>query len=76
MVKNPPANAGDIGDIGLILEQKDPLEEEMATHFSMLAWKIPGTEEPGGLHHGVTKKQTHRNTHTHTHTRPCEKQRH
>jgi len=42
VVKNPPANAGDIGEIGLILEQKDPLEEEMATHFSMLAWKIPG----------------------------------
>ena len=49
MVKNPPANAGDIGDIGLILEQKDPPEEEMATHFSILAWRIPWTEEPGGL---------------------------
>ena len=28
---------------------KDPLEEEMATHTSFLAWKIPWTEEPGGL---------------------------
>ena len=28
---------------------EDPLEEEMATHFSNLAWKIPWTEEPGGL---------------------------
>ena len=28
---------------------EDPLEEEMATHSSILAWKIPGTEEPGGL---------------------------
>ena len=28
---------------------KDPLEKEMATHFSILAWKIPWTEEPGGL---------------------------
>ena len=27
----------------------DPLEKEMATHASILAWKIPGTEEPGGL---------------------------
>ena len=27
----------------------DPLEEEMATHSSILAWKIPRTEEPGGL---------------------------
>ena len=28
---------------------EDPLEKEMATHSSMLAWRIPGTEEPGGL---------------------------
>ena len=31
------------------LGQRDPLEKEMATHSSILAWKIPGTEEPGGL---------------------------
>ena len=31
------------------LSQENPLEEEMATHASILAWKIPGTEEPGGL---------------------------
>ena len=31
------------------LGQKDPLEEEMATHSSILAWEIPWTEEPGGL---------------------------
>ena len=31
------------------LGQKDALEEEMATHSSILAWEIPGTEEPGGL---------------------------
>ena len=31
------------------LGQEDPLEEEMATHSSILAWKIPWTEEPGGL---------------------------
>ena len=31
------------------LGQKDPLEEEMATHSSILAWRIPWTEEPGGL---------------------------
>ena len=29
--------------------QEDPLEEEMATHSSILAWRIPWTEEPGGL---------------------------
>ena len=31
------------------LDQEDPLEEGMATHFSILAWRIPWTEEPGGL---------------------------
>ena len=31
------------------LDQKDPLEKEMATHSSVLAWRIPGTGEPGGL---------------------------
>ena len=41
MVKNPPANAGDTGDVGPILGQEDPLEEEMVTHSSILAWKIP-----------------------------------
>ena len=33
----------------LSLSQEDPLEEEMATHSSIFAWKIPWTEEPGGL---------------------------
>ena len=32
------------------LGQEDPQEEEMAPHSSILAWKIPWTEEPGGLH--------------------------
>ena len=49
MVKNPPANARDARDLGLIPGQEDPLEKEMATHSSILAWKIPWTEEPGGL---------------------------
>ena len=31
------------------LGQEDPLEEELATHTSILAWEIPWTEEPGGL---------------------------
>ena len=31
------------------LGQEDPLEEEMATHSAVLAWRIPGTGEPGGL---------------------------
>ena len=50
MVKNPPANAGDAGDTGLIPGSEDPLEEEMAVHSSILAWRIPWTEEPGRLH--------------------------
>ena len=37
---------------------EDSLEKEMATHSSILAWRSPWTEEPGGLHtvHGVTKE--------------------
>ena len=31
------------------LGQEDPLEDEMVTHISILAWRIPWTEEPGGL---------------------------
>ena len=42
----------------LSLGREDPLEQEMATHFSVLAWEIPWTEEPGGLVHGVTKSRT------------------
>ena len=38
---------GDIRDTGLILDWEDPLEKEMATHSSILAWGIPWTEEPG-----------------------------
>ena len=49
MVKSPPANAGDAGDVGSTLGQEDPLEEGMAIHSSILAWKIPQTEEPREL---------------------------
>ena len=43
------------------LGKEDPLEMEMATYSSVLAWEIPWTEEPDGLHtvHGVAKSQTH-----------------
>ena len=46
VVKNLPANAGDkrVRSRG----GEDPLEKEMATHFGILAWKIPWTEEPDG----------------------------
>ena len=49
VIKNLPANAGESRDLGSIPGQEDPLEEEMATHSSILAWKFPWTEEPGGL---------------------------
>ena len=49
MVKNPPANAGDIRDALLSLGHKNPLEKEMATHSRIFAWRIPWTEEPGRL---------------------------
>ena len=45
-MKNPPASAQDADSIP---ELEDPLEKEMATHSSILAWEIPRTEEPGGL---------------------------
>ena len=47
MVKNPPANAGDIRDAGSIPGSGRSLEEDMATHSSILAWRIPWTEELG-----------------------------
>ena len=45
VVKNPAAKAGDTRKVG----QENPLKEGMATHSSILAWRIPCTEESGGL---------------------------
>ena len=61
---------------GPSLGQEDPLEEGMATHSSILAWKIPWTEEPGGLQSMGLQSETQltvhararAHTHTHTHT--------
>ena len=52
MVKNPPANAGDARDAGQSLGQEDPLEEEMATHSSILACGISQSmgSQKGGTH--------------------------
>ena len=49
VVKNPPANARDIRDAVSVPGSGRSLEENMATHSSILSWKIPWTEEPGGL---------------------------
>ena len=46
VVKNLTTNAGDTGQS---LDQEDPLEKEMVTHSSFLAWRIPWIEEPGRL---------------------------
>ena len=49
VVKNWPANAGDLRDLGSIPVLEDPLQKGMATHSSVLARRIPWTEEPGRL---------------------------
>ena len=62
MVKSPPAmQEARVPSLG----REDPLENGMATHSSILAWRIPWTEEPGGATvHGVAKSQTRLSTHT------------
>ena len=49
MIKNLPANSEDVRDAGLILGLEDTLEEGMATHSSILAWRISCIEESGRL---------------------------
>ena len=49
MVKNPPANAGEVRDVSSIPGSGGSPEEGMATHSSVLAWIIPWTEESGGF---------------------------
>ena len=70
MVKNLPANAGDIGELVSSLGWEDPLEEGMATCSSILVWRIPWTEEPGGPKSIGLQSQTHTHTHTLTYRSP------
>ena len=56
VVKNPLASAGDIRNTGLILGWENALEEGMAIHSSILAWRIPWTEEAGGAWFIETQK--------------------
>ena len=59
MVKNLPADAGDTRDIGSIPGREDPLEDGMATHSSILAWRIP--MDRGAMQatvHGIAKSRT------------------
>ena len=55
VVENAPANAGDV-DSSLGWEE---LEKEMTTHSSILVWRIPWTEEPGGLHSMGSQRVRH-----------------
>ena len=48
LVKSPHANAGEVRVVGLLSGSGRLLEKEMATHYHILAWRIPWTEEPGG----------------------------
>ena len=56
--KNLPASAGDIRDVGSIPGWEDTLKEDMATHSSILAWRIPLTEELGRLQSIASQSQT------------------
>ena len=59
VVKNLPANAGDIRDLGFIPGLGRSLEEGMATHSRILAWRIPWTEDPGGLQYVALQRVRH-----------------
>ena len=65
MVKNLPAMQETcVWSLGL----EDPLEKGMATHSSILVWRIPWTEEPGGLQSKGSQSQNNWVTNTDTHT--------
>ena len=48
-----------VGDLGLIPGWEDPLEKGMATHSCILPWRIPWTEEPGGLQSTESQRVGH-----------------
>ena len=50
VVENPPANGGRLETWVPSLDREDLLEEGTTTHSSILAWRIPWTEKPGGLY--------------------------
>ena len=59
VVKNPPANARDTDEGSVPGWRRSPGGENMATHSSILAWRIPWTEEPGGLQSMGLQKVRH-----------------
>ena len=70
VVKNLLANAGNIRDMDSVRGWKDSLEEGTATHSSILAWRIPWTEKPGGLrprgHRELDVTEVTEHTHLHS----------
>ena len=67
MVKNLPASAGDIEMQVRSLGGEDPLEESMATHSSILAWRISWTEEPARLQSTRSQRIRHKLACIHVH---------
>ena len=63
MVKNPPTNEGDTGNLGSIPGSGRSLEKEMATHSSILARIIPWTEKPGGQQSMGSQRVGHDSAH-------------
>ena len=59
VVKNLPVSARDIRDAVGSMGQEDPLEEEMSTDSSIIAWRIPWKEEPGGLQSIASQRVRH-----------------
>ena len=68
VVKNPPAIAGDVRDMGSFPALERSPEKGMAIHSSILAWRIPWTEEPGGLQSIGLQSWTLKLLSTHPHT--------
>ena len=72
VVKNLLVNAGDIETRVSSLGQEDPVEEKMAAHSSLLAWRIPWTEEPCGLQSTGSQKSDTTEAAEHACTRQVE----
>ena len=70
-IKNPPAVQETKESWVPSLVREDPLEEEMATHSTILAWEIPWTEKPGGLQSVGSRRGGHTEQHMGTHTHMC-----
>ena len=68
VLKNPPANTRDTGDMGSIPGLGRSPEERNGNPLQYCSWKIPWTEEPGGLQSIGSQKVEHYSAHTHTHT--------